>query len=242
MKRAIHITVNKKSGVGQTIIASSLMQYFDREKIKAQGIDLDTTFSTLSSYRSLDVELIDVSSSGDCSSLSGNKLNSLVERIIVDNKNYVIDANSFSYNGLVKYFCNDTIVNKLANEDIDIYFHIIIRGGAQQMTESLQDLTELLNNTKNIKIYSWLNAYTGDVILANKKFENTNVYLKYSKNFVGSFSIDKLPAYSEPDVKQMLEEHMTITDIECSDLPEPQKAKMKRFTESLITRISHNIL
>jgi hypothetical protein len=235
MKKSVHITVNKKCGVGQSMIAASLMQYFDQHDA-AQGIDLDTSISTLSQYGSLDVELIDATSSGDCSSMSGNKLNSLVERIIVDDKDYVIDASCFSYSGICKFFCEPTVVNKLVENNIEVFFHIVISGGSK-LTESLQNVTDLIESYPNIKIYAWLNAYTGDVILANKKFEGMNVYIKYSKNFAGIINIDKLPSYSEPDVKEMLEEHMTIADVENSKLDDAKKAKMKRFTDTLISRI-----
>jgi hypothetical protein len=237
MKRAIHITINKNSGVGQSMAASSLMQYFDKNSIAVQGIDLDNTFSTLASYSSLDVELIDVSTSGDCSSVSGNKLNELLDRILMDNRSYVIDANSLSYSGITKYFSTPEVLSKLDEKGLKVYFHIVVRGGANNMTESLQSLKELIEKYPEIKIYPWLNAYTGEVVLANKKFEATNVYIKYSTNFMPSISIDKLPSYSEPDIQEMLSEHLTVKDLAHSNFDEPKQAKMKRFVDTIISRI-----
>jgi hypothetical protein len=240
MKKLVNISINQKASVGQSMIASSLMQYFDKNNHPIQGIDLDNTFHTLSKYKSLDVELVDATSSGDCSSMSGNKLNSLVERITVDNKHYVIDCNSLSFSGVMKFFNDSGVMQKLYDGNADILFHIVIQGGPK-LTENLQQLSDLIAKYPTIKIIAWLNAYTGDVILANKKFENMNVYIKNKKNFVGIVNIDKLPSYSEPDVKQMLSECLSISDVDQTSFDDSKKAKMKRFTETLMSRVGKEL-
>lgn len=137
-----HFILQGKGGVGKSVIASLLYQYFDYKGVDVLAIDTDPENHSLAGYKSFNVELHDILLDGK--TIDQQKWDALIDKICDDvpqNAHVIIDNGASSFLALKDYILQNDVAGILKDEGVTPYFHAVITGGA-----ALVDITPDVKN------------------------------------------------------------------------------------------------
>jgi hypothetical protein len=183
--------MQKKGGVGKSVISSILMQYLLLKGYFVKGFDTDPSNKSLSEFTALDVITLDILD--DNKDIDSRKFDILIDVMstftLQKDCHIVIDTGSSCFVPLSSYLKQNNVFNLLKNDN-EVYVHIPITGGSD-IRHTVECFGEIAHDFPNIPLYIWLNDYHGDLIFENKPFEEFDIYQKY-KNSI--HSLIKLPS------------------------------------------------
>jgi len=228
MQKSIHLILQGKGGVGKSLVASWLSQYFysNREN-KVKCIDTDPVNHTLTSYKSLNAEHLEILEN---SSIISRNFDHLMIKFFEDNyTHYVVDNGASSFIPLSNYLVENNAFEILSEAGIKIYIHSIITGG-QALFETLSGFKSLADHTNNCSFIIWLNEYFGLIESDGKNFYDMKVYNENKSKILGTILIKRRTddTFSR-DIELMITNKMTFEDFNQSsafNIMEKQRIKI----------------
>jgi cellulose biosynthesis protein BcsQ len=103
---AIHLSLQGKGGVGKSLIASILAQYFVENSRKVECIDTDPVNQTFSQYRALAARHIELMRDGK---IDQRGFDGLMERLLTEDGVFVIDNGASKFIPLWSYFLENNV-------------------------------------------------------------------------------------------------------------------------------------
>lgn len=222
MKKTLNIILQGKGGVGKSLIAKILAEYFLERDCASQNADTDPVNKTFAKVKSLNVTPIELIKD---QVVSQQMFDSMVDLIITNkNNNFVIDNGSSCFLPLIKYINDNDFLELLEEQSINLIIHTVLAGGANEddCLGGLVTLQQLIENAKikNKNIISlWLNPFFGSFKSlddANKPFFDVssinNIYLlnqSFNDAFVTDFSfindnrLTHVDALKDPNISFM---------------------------------------
>jgi hypothetical protein len=91
---SIHLSLQGKGGVGKSLIASILAQYFADRRREIQCIDTDPVNRTLFQYKALNVSRLELLRDG---SLDQRGFDDLMERLLTEDATFVVDNGASTF-------------------------------------------------------------------------------------------------------------------------------------------------
>lgn len=213
----INLILQGKGGVGKSLIAVLLAQYFNSRVGTVICADTDPVNATFTKYRSLDVAHIEIAEGGN---VIQRKFDPLMEQIISTDANFIIDNGAATFLPLTRYLHENDIYRIMAESGKKVIVHTVLTGG-QAKADTFNGFAELLSKVnEHARIVVWQNEFHGKVefdghpITASKLFKDAEREGKIagvvriadrsqSDTFVG-------------DMKQMTESNMTLADVMAS--------------------------
>lgn len=160
----IHFILQGKGGVGKSMIASMLYQYFLEEEYPVLGYDTDPVNKTLSSYKEFqNITQINIMQD-DGNNIDSRKFDLLLQELVEapQDAHIIIDNGASSFLALGAYINDNNMLDVLAEEKHKTYLHTIITGG-QGLNDTLNGFASLAVNFPTANIIVWLNPYFGKI-------------------------------------------------------------------------------
>lgn len=219
-----------KGGVGKSLIASLLTQYYGTRELGPLGIDTDPVNATFAGYKAFGAEVLTI--------MEGDEINTrafdqLVERLIEQGEKgrqvAVADNGASTFVPLCSYMLQNGVVPLLAEAGHSVRFHTVITGG-QAFLDTLQGFVTLASNFPDVPLVVWINEYFGPAKHNGKSFEETKAYRDHAGRVHAMVTVPSVkPETFGHDMNKMITRRLTFAEAETSPdfgLMERQRLKM----------------
>src|SRR6266581_4475606 len=206
---AIHLSLQGKGGVGKSLIASVLAQYFITRGHQVQCIDTDPVNHTLSQYKGLPVRLLKL--------LHGSRINerrfdALLDAFLKEDATFVVDNGAATFIPLWNFMLESLALPKLREAGIPLYVHTVVTGG-QALADTVEGFRQLAESARERKMVIWFNEYFGPVEWEDKSFLETDVYKLNEPKILGTVTIPRRsPDTFGRDIEEMISRKQTFND------------------------------
>ncbi len=204
----INFILQGKGGVGKSMVASALAQYYQEKGMNPACFDTDPVNTTFAAYEALNVQTVNI--------LEGNKINPrafdaffnpLLE--IAEDGVAVVDNGASSFIPLCSYLMDNQVITLMKEYGHQIYFHTVITGG-QALPDTLNGLEALLLNFPEVPVVIWQNEYFGKVQVNGRSFEDIKLYKENKKSIQGLITLEaQQPETFGFDLERMLQDRLT---------------------------------
>ncbi len=184
---SIHLSLQGKGGVGKSLIASILAQYFRQKGRDVQCIDTDPVNQTLAQYRALRAQHLELLQDGQ---VDQRRFDVLLERILTEEAVFVVDSGASTFIPLWNYLLENDVMQVLRQARKRLYVHTVVTGG-QALLDTLKGFRSLAESTSDRNLIVWINEYFGRVEYAGKAFEQMQAYELSKEKVFGSVQITK---------------------------------------------------
>lgn len=121
----IHFILQGKGGVGKSMVASLLYQYFQKKELPVKAFDTDPVNSTLAGYKGFNVTRIEIMKNGDINQRSFDELmDGLLDS--QENEQIIVDNGASSFVALCNYMNVNDAFSALNEENNKVFLHTII--------------------------------------------------------------------------------------------------------------------
>jgi hypothetical protein len=171
-KGVIHLSLQGKGGVGKSLVASIVAQYYAHRRIDVHCIDTDPVNQTLSQYRALNAQHLKLLTNGN---VDQRGFDALMERLLNEDGVFVVDSGASTFIPLWSYILENNALDLLTNAGRSLYVHTVITGG-QALADTLKGFSSLAESTSQRNLIVWINEYFGRVERDGKQFIDMAVY------------------------------------------------------------------
>src|SRR2546430_1114813 len=123
---SVHFALQGKGGVGKSLIASVLSQFFVWKDRALHAVDADPVNQTLAEYRALGVERLNLLKEG---SVDQRQFDTLMERILTETGTFVVDTGASTFIPLWHYLLENKALEFLSGRGRHVFVHTVITGG-----------------------------------------------------------------------------------------------------------------
>jgi hypothetical protein len=206
---AIHLSLQGKGGVGKSLIASFLAQYFKSRCGAVQCIDTDPINHTFAQYKQLDVQKIKLLRDGN---IDQRGFDSLMETLLNGKGIFVVDSGASTFIPLWHYILEHDIVPTLNEAGRRLYIHNVVTGG-QAQEDTLTGFRKLAESTKMRNLVVWINEYFGRVESDGKGFLDMAVSKQSAGKVLGAVAIPRrTPDTFGRDIEEMISRKLTFDE------------------------------
>lgn len=177
----IHLSLQGKGGVGKSLIASIVAQYYAYRGAEVQCIDTDPVNQTLSQYRALKAQHLKLLTNGN---VDQRGFDQLMERLLTEEGVFVVDSGASTFIPLWSYILENNVLELLLNAGRLLYVHTVITGG-QALADTLKGFGSLAESTSQRNLIVWINEYFGRVEREGKQFVDMTVYKDNAEKIFG---------------------------------------------------------
>lgn len=152
---AIHLSLQGKGGVGKSLAASVLAQYFQARGKPVRCIDTDPVNKTLSQYEALQAKPLMLLRDGV---VDQRAFDQLIETLLTEKGTFVVDNGASTFIPLWHYMLENDAVGMFRQGGRQLYVHMIITGG-QALGDTLKGFAQIAETTTDQNIVVWVNEY-----------------------------------------------------------------------------------
>lgn len=207
----VHLIMQGKGGVGKSMVAALLAQYFRARGVNPLCIDTDPINSTFARYAALEVQELAIM---DGDEINVRKFDMLVESVVeTDRSNVIVDNGASSFVALSSYLIANQVPSLLSDMGHELAVHTIITGGQALMDclDGFDDLAKQLPVECHFVV--WLNPYWGPVEHKGKQFESMQAYKTHRGRITSIVEIQRMRAEMHgQDFSEMLREQKTFEE------------------------------
>jgi ABC-type dipeptide/oligopeptide/nickel transport system ATPase component len=212
-----NLVIQGKGGCGKSLTAVLLAQYLQAKGEALICADTDPVNQTFTQYKSLDVAHIGIIENGN---VIQRKFDPLMEMIISTDANFVIDNGAATFLPLTRYLAQNDIFKVMEEAGRKVFLHTVLTGG-QAKSDTYNGFAELVRTVnEHARIVVWENEYWGAVEYDGHPITDSKLFKDAHKagKIAGIVNIANRSNSDEfvGDIKQMLEAHMTLQDVEAS--------------------------
>src|SRR5258708_33295734 len=163
----VHFSLQGKGGVGKSVVASWLAQYFRSKDLCVTCIDTDPVNATLTQFKDLNAEHLNVLKAG---AINEKQFDVLVERVCSREGVYVVDTGATTFVSLWHYVLEHQLFHFLVEQGRRVFVHLVVTGG-QGMQDTLAGFKRVAETAPHKSIAVCLNEYFGEVKRDAKRVE-----------------------------------------------------------------------
>lgn len=233
----IHFILQGKGGVGKSLLATLLYQYFAEKGIETLAFDTDPINATFASFQEFNVKKFEIL---EDNTVELRRLDPLLDDLAEASTeaHAIVDNGSTSFSFLCAYIGESNMINLLRKDyNHTIYFHTIVTGG-QSMTDTITNLIRLTLGFPESPLVVWLNPYFGEVQMDGRSFEQFKVYADHCHNFKAVIS---LPPFNRnlvgKDLEELFAKRQSFKAGINSSLPLAQRSRLKTYWERIVACI-----
>jgi cellulose biosynthesis protein BcsQ len=105
-----HLSLQGKGGVGKSLVASILAQYFQQRGREIKCIDTDPVNHTLAQYKCLNAERLELLSEGG---IDQRRFDGLMERLLTEEGTFIVDNGASTFIPLWNYILENNVATVL---------------------------------------------------------------------------------------------------------------------------------
>lgn len=212
----INFVLMGKGGVGKTVVASLLAQYYRSRSRDPVCIDTDPTNAAFAAYAALGAEHLEIQKGED---IDPRQFDQLVERIMSEtdpDRVMVVDNGSPTFLPLCSYLASNQVFPFLQEAGHEIRLHTPIAGGGS-LDDTFSGFATLCEAFEDIPVVVWLNAHIGSLEREGVSLEQSSVYKTYIRRIAAQIT---LPALKKEtfghDMEAMLSARLTFDEADAS--------------------------
>lgn len=234
----VNFILQGKGGVGKSLAASLLAQYYLARDNNVICVDTDPVNATLASYKGLNVSRIELMENNQ---IKQNGFDDLMELITnaPEDAQIIVDNGASSFVPFSAYLIDNQAIPLLTEMGHTIYVHTILTGG-QALADTITGFVALTNQfPEPSKIVVWLNQYFGNVANnENKPFDKMKVYIENKSRVAAIIEISKQSEMFDNDVKNMLSQKLTFNEVQTDpNFNFMAKNRLKIFKEKIFNKL-----
>jgi hypothetical protein len=186
----VECILQAKGGVGKSLVATLLFQYFQGKGVQTTGVDTDPLNATFAGFEDLEIIRLNVMNGDE---IDGSLFDSLVESalLMAPQDRLVIDNGSSNFVKLFSYLKYSEAFSVILEAGHEVRLHTVIVGGPAA-EETFYKVRDLAVEFPNIQQVIWKNLFFGPVILKRKTFEETTLYNEFGERFHAVIEIPNL--------------------------------------------------
>jgi hypothetical protein len=233
----IHLTLQGKGGVGKSLVAAVLAQYFKSGGRDVRCIDTDPVNRTFAQYAALTVDRLQLRD--EHNRIDQRSFDSLMERFLVeDGPTFIVDNGASTFLPLWHYLLENNALDYLRDNRRKVYVHTVITGG-QALVDTLNGFHELAQTSQSRNIVVWVNEYFGRVEADGKKLSEMTAFRENAEKVCGAvvFAKRNQDTFGR-DVEDMISAKLTFGEaIAESKLPIMAKQRLKLVQRDLFDQL-----
>lgn len=203
----VHFSLQGKGGVGKSVVASWLAQYFRSKDLFVTCIDTDPVNATLTQFKDLNAEHLNVLKAGG---INEKQFDALVERVCSREGIYIVDTGATTFVPLWHYMLEHQLFHFLVEQGRRVFVHLVVTGG-QGMKDTLAGFKRVAETAPDKSIVVWLNEYFGEVERDGKRFEDLQLAQQFAAQLAGAVLIRERNRNTfGDDIKLMLQGFLTF--------------------------------
>ncbi len=183
----IHLTLQGKGGVGKSLVASILAQYFRHHDAEIHCLDTDPVNQTFSQYAELGAEHLALMHDGK---IDSRGFDVLMERLLTENGIFIVDNGASTFIPLWSYIVENDVLELLRAASRRLCVHTVVTGG-QALGDTLKGFKSLADSSAEGNIVVWLNEYFGVIERDGKTFTEMLAYKECEAKVFGLVRIPK---------------------------------------------------
>lgn len=232
----IHFSLQGKGGVGKSLVASFLAQYFlHRRSARVRCIDTDPVNQTLSQYRELGAERLELLRDG---SVDQRAFDGLMESLLTEHGTFIVDNGASTFIPLWNYMLENNAVAMLKASRRKLYVHCVITGG-QALADTLSGFARLAQTSEDQKIVLWINEYFGRIEREGQQLDEMPVYQEHAGRVLGSVVIPRRNQDTfGRDVEDVITRKLTFQEaIDSAGFPIMMRQRLKVMQRELFDQL-----
>jgi hypothetical protein len=236
-KNAVHFILQGKGGVGKSLAAALLTQFFNEIfGCETKPVDTDPVNQTLMNYKGLNAQHIKLM---EGSKIDERNFDVLMERLLSEDGVFVIDNGAASFVPLSNYLIENNAIKMLQDAGREVFIHCVITGG-QALLDTLTGFKALAEQTDTKNIVIWLNEYFGVIEQNGKSFLEMRTYTENADKVRGIVRIAKRNQDTfGKDVEMMASRKLTFDEVlKGSDFTLMAKQRIKTVQRDIYGQLS----
>ena len=207
---AVHLCLQGKGGVGKSLVASILVQYFLSKGQRVHPVDTDPVNQTLTQYKSLGAHPLKLMRDGR---VDQREFDALLERLLTQRGTFVVDSGASTFIPLWYYILENNVFDCLAKDGRRLVVHTVVTGG-QALNDTLSGFNQLSESSVERNLLVWSNEFFGQVRDAEgTPFPEMAVYRKHAAKVLGTVSIVRRNQDTfGRDIEEMIARKMTFEE------------------------------
>jgi hypothetical protein len=205
----IHFILQGKGGVGKSLAASILGQYFQFRGVPCRCIDTDPVNQTFTQYKGLNARHLKLMADGQ---VDTRVFDGLVDEMMEASESFVVDNGASTFIPLWHYIIENRVVETLQNVGKSVYVHSVVTGG-QALLDTLSGFDDVARTTPAQNLVVWINEFFGPVVQNGKTFKEMKVFAEHVDRLRGVVTIPRRSADTfGRDVEEMLRLKITFDE------------------------------
>jgi len=232
----IHFSLQGKGGVGKSLVASFLAQYFrHRRKVPVCCIDTDPVNQTFSQYRELEVDRLELLRDG---SIDQRAFDGLMENLLTQPGTFIVDNGASTFIPLWNYMLENNAMALLKDSGRKLYVHCVITGG-QALADTLSGFARLAQTSEDQNIVLWINEYFGRIEREGRQLHEMPVYQENASRVLGSIVIPRRNQDTfGRDVEDVITRKLTLQEgIDSAGFPIMMRQRLKVIQRELFDQL-----
>lgn len=215
MHNTVHLILQGKGGIGKSLAAVLLAQYFASKGQTLRAFDTDQENTTFSHYKALNATHIPVMN--ESRTINSKMFDSLIEQILEQEGVFVIDNGANTFSPLLAYMVENDLVNFLQDNGRKVYVHTVV-GGGDTLQDTANGFMSIAQGLPEASLVLWMNEHFGKLVSAEgKAFTDTKLYQSQSERLHGTVL---LPARNHhtygDDIRRMNVQRLTLEEVKIS--------------------------
>lgn len=230
----VHLALQGKGGVGKSLIASVLSQYFVSKERALHAVDADPINQTLAEYRALRVERLNLLKDGN---VDQRVFDTLMERILTEIGTFVVDTGASTFIPVWHYLLENKALDFLLARGRHVFVHTVITGG-QALGDTLNGFDQLAQTTVQRNLVVWLNEYFGEVKQEGASFPDMAIYRTHRDKIHGVVAIVRRnPDTFGKDLEEMISRKLTFDEAVATDFTIMAKQRLRVIQRDLFEQL-----
>lgn len=203
-----HLVLQGKGGVGKSLIAAMLAQYFRDTGRRIRCVDTDPVNSTFKGYEELEVKhlplLVD-------QRVDQRRFDSLMEDILAgQGETFIVDNGASTFLPLASYMAENDAYEVLSGAGVDVVTHCVVTAG-NAFKDTLVGLNAVAKVARPRSIVVWLNEFFGPLEHEGQDVTTLPVFTNNAAKFRGMARlVRRNPDTFGADVREMVGAHLTF--------------------------------
>lgn len=214
--KQVHLTLQGKGGVGKSFVSALITQFLKENGHPVTAIDTDPVNATLAGYQAFGTERLQLMEKG---SLIERNFDTLIERVVVEDTNFVIDNGAASFIPLSYYIAENDAINLIGQHGKQVVLHTVVTGG-QALTDTLHGFDSLASQMpEEARLVVWKNEFFGEIAdpETGKPFEEMKTYQRHRERLHGMVVIARQTGSTfGQDIQMMLDRKLTFAEVAAS--------------------------
>jgi hypothetical protein len=199
-----------KGGIGKTLAASYLGQFYLDNNRPVTCYDADPVNASLSAITALSARPVKLFN-GD--QIDVASIDQLIAEFIAAPNDVIVDNGASGFVPFSRYLIENKIADILSANSVDLVIHAIVAGGGMTL-DTLKGLNTIFTSyPASVKVVIWINEFFGPVAVDGMELEQMQIYRNNRDRILGIVQLEKLNAASfGHNVLDMLDRKLTFSE------------------------------